>query len=200
MGQLDFDPKVVESERGVMYSERRLREESDNFIALMEQMQTTAYVAHPYQSPVIGWPSDIENWKVDDLKQVYKTYYAPNNAALVITGDVAPAEIFALADTYLAPLPRQPEPRKVTAIEPKQSGERRLVLEKPSAQSAIVACAFDTGMGAGDTNYPALDLLSTILSSGESSRLNQRLVERKQAAVAAGSHVAAGFDPGLIWV
>lgn len=200
MGQLDFDEKVVESERGVVYSERRLRVDNDNFGALMEQMQATAYLAHPYQFPVIGWPSDIENWKVEDLKEFYTTYYAPNNAVLVITGDVEPKEIFALADKYLAPLPRQPEPRPVTTVEPKQTGERRLVLEKPGAQSAIVAYAFHTGIGAGDADYPALDLLSTILSNGQSSRLNQRLVEREQAAVDAGSYVAAGFDPGLIWV
>ncbi len=71
MANLAFDPKVIESERGVVYSERRSSVDNDNFGTLMEQMQATAWTAHPYQFPTIGWPSDIENWKVDDLKQFF---------------------------------------------------------------------------------------------------------------------------------
>ena len=200
MANLSFDPKVIESERGVVYSERRSSVDNDNFGTLMEQMQATAYTAHPYQIPTIGWPSDIEHWKLDDLRQFFKTYYAPNNAVLVIAGDVDPAQVFAMADKYLAPLAKQPEPTPISTIEPEQQGERRLVVERADAQSPIVAYAFHSGMGAGDPRYPALELLTTILAQGESSRLNQRLVEREQAAVQAGAFTDAGFDPGLLWV
>ena len=200
MGQLDFDPKVVESERGVVHSERRLRVDSDNFGALREQMQATAYLAHPYQFPVIGWPSDIEKWSIDDLRDFYTTYYAPNNAVLVITGDVQPAEVFALAEKHLAPLPRQPEPRQVTTVEPQQQGERRLVIEKPGAQAPLLVQAYHTGVRAADAEAPALDMLLAILSRGDSSRLTQRLVEREQLAVDVGSYAHKGFDPGLLWV
>jgi len=119
---------------------------------------------------------------------------------LVIAGDVEPAQVFAMADKYLAPLTKQPEPTKVTTIEPEQLGERRLVVERADAQSPIVAYAFHSGMGAGDKRFPSLELLTTILSQGESSRLNQRLVEREQAAVQTGAFAEAGFDPGLLWV
>ena len=200
MANLSFDPKVIESERAVVYSERRLRVDNDNFGALMEQMQATAFTAHPYTFPTIGWPSDIENWKLDDLKKFFKTYYAPNNAVLVVAGDVEPAQVFALADKYLASLPKQPEPTPITTVEPEQQGERRIVLERADAQSPIVAYAFHSGIGAGSKDYPALELLTTILSQGDSSRLHQRLVEREQAAVQAGTYVDAGFDPGLLWV
>lgn len=200
MANLSFDPKVIETERGVVYSERRSGVDNNNFGILMEQMQATAFTAHPYQIPTIGWPSDIENWKLDDLKQFFKTYYAPNNAVLVIAGDVDPAQVFAMADKYLAPLAKQPEPAKITTIEPEQLGERRLVVERADAQSPIVAYAFHSGMGAGDKRFPTLELLTTILSQGESSRLNQRLVEREQAAVQAGAFAEAGFDPGLLWI
>ncbi|HWS78510.1 MAG TPA: pitrilysin family protein [Thermomonas sp.] len=200
MANLSFDPKVVESERRVVYSERRLRVDNDNFGTLMEQMQATAFTAHPYTFPTIGWPSDIENWKLDDLKKFFKTYYAPNNAVLVVAGDVDPAQVFALADKYLASLPRQPEPTPITTVEPEQQGERRVVVERADAQSPIVAYAFHSGMGAGSKDYPALELLGTILSQGESSRLHQRLVEREQAAVQAGTYIDAGFDPGMLWV
>ena len=83
---LKIDPDVVESERGVVYSERRLRVDNDNAGKLFEQMFATAYVAHPYQFPTIGWPSDIENWTREDLESYYRTYYAPNNCTMVITG------------------------------------------------------------------------------------------------------------------
>ena len=75
---LAIDPDVVESERGVVYSERRLRVDNDIDGRLSEQMWATAFVAHPYQFPVIGWPSDIESWSQDDLTSFFKTYYAPN--------------------------------------------------------------------------------------------------------------------------
>ena len=200
MANLAFDPKVVESERGVVYSERRSSVDNDNFGTLLEQMQATAFTAHPYQFPTIGWPSDIEHWKLDDLKKFFKTYYAPNNAVLVIAGDVDAAQVFALADKYLAPLQKQPEPTPITTVEPEQLGERRLVVERSDAQSSIVAYAFHSGMGAGDKRFPALELLTTILSQGQSSRLHQRLVEREQAATQAGAFAEAGFDPGLLWV
>lgn len=200
MANLAFDPKVVESERGVVYSERRSSVDNDNFGTLMEQMQATAFTAHPYQFPTIGWPSDIEHWKIDDLKRFFKTYYAPNNAVLVIAGDVEPAQVFALADQYLAPLAKQPEPTPITTVEPEQQGERRLVVEKADAQSPLLAYAFHTGMGAGDKQYPTLELLTAILAQGDSSRLHQRLVEREQAAVDTGAFAEAGFDPGLLWV
>ncbi len=200
MANLSFDPKVVESERGVVYSERRSSVDNDSMGTLMEQMQATAYVAHPYQIPTIGWPSDIERWKTEDLKQFFKTYYAPNNAVLVVAGDVEPAQVFALADRYLAALPRQPEPTPVTTVEPEQLGERRITVERGDAQSPILAYAFHSGIGAGSKDYPALELLATILARGDSSRLHQRLVEREQAAVGAGAFAEAGFDPGLLWV
>ena len=200
MANLAFDPKVIESERGVVFSERRSSVDNDNFGSLLEQMQATAFTAHPYQFPTIGWPSDIEQWKLDDLKTFFKTYYAPNNAVLVIAGDVDPAQVFSLADKYLAPLPKQPEPAPITTVEPVQQGERRLVVERADAQSPIVAYAFHTGLGAGSKDYPVLELLGTILSQGESSRLHKRLVENEQVATQAGTFAEAGFDPGLLWI
>ncbi len=119
MRNLDFDPKVVESERGVVYSERRSSVDNDNFGTLLEQMQATAYVAHPYQIPTIGWPSDIEGWKVEDLKDYYTKYYAPNNAVMFLVGDVNPDAIFKLADRYFAGIKAQPAPEPVTTKEPR---------------------------------------------------------------------------------
>lgn len=200
MANLAFDPKVVESERGVVYSERRSSVDNDGFGTLMEQMQATAFIAHPYHIPTIGWPSDIEHWTIDDLKAFFKTYYAPNNAVLVITGDVDPQQVFALADQYLATTPRQPAPPAVTTVEPEQLGERRIVVERGDVRAPILAYAFHTGFGAAGKDAPALELLTTILADGDSSRLHQRLVEREQAAVDVGAFADLGFDPGLLWI
>ena len=198
MANLDFDPKVVESERGVVYSERRSSVEDNNIGALVEQVQGTAYIAHPYQFPVIGWPSDIEGWSSDDLKSFYKTYYAPNNATMFVVGDVEPAAVFALIEKYFAKIPRQTPPDPVTTIEPEQRGERRLVLEKQDAQTPVLALAYHVG-NAMSEDATAVELLVAILSEGDSSRLHQRVVEQEQAAIAIGSNVEQGFDPGLVF-
>ena len=89
LANLSFDPKVIESERGVVYSERRLRTEDSNDGFLAEQVQATAFVAHPYQFPTVGWPADIQGWKIEDLQKFFKTNYAPNNCTLILVGDLS---------------------------------------------------------------------------------------------------------------
>jgi zinc protease len=198
MRNLDFDPKVVESERGVVYSERRSSIDNDNFGTLAEQMQATAFIAHPYQFPVIGWPSDIEKWTIDDLRSFYKLYYAPNNAVMFVVGAVEPDKVFALAEKYLARLEAQPAAPPVTTKEPPQLGERRLRVLR-EAQTPLLAMAYHS-TAAPDRESRVMEVLLSILGSGDSSRLHQRLVEQEQAAVQVGTQFDAGFDPGLAWV
>jgi len=198
MRNLDFDPQVVESERGVVYSERRSAVDDDNFGTLDEQMRATAYLAHPYQIPVIGWPSDIEGWKVEDLQAFYRQYYAPNNAVMFVVGAVDPEAVFALAERHLAPLEAQPAPPPVTTREPPQLGERRLRIQR-EAQTPIIAMAWHAA-AAPDRETRVMEVLLSILGSGDSSRLHQRLVERERAAVQVGTSLDQGFDPGLAWV
>ena len=198
LGHLAIDPKVVESERGVVYSERRSGVDNDNNGLLMEQVQATAFVAHPYQFPVIGWPSDIESWKQEDLERYFRTYYAPNNATLLVVGAVKPEEVFSLAEKYLEPIPAQPAPEPVRTVEPPQQGERRVVVRK-LAQAPLLQMAFH-GLKASDADAPALDLLVRILTEGDSSRLHRRLVEDTQVAINVAGYRGAGFDPSLTWV
>jgi zinc protease len=193
---LSFDPKVIESERGVVYSERRSAVDNDNAGALLEQVSATAFVAHPYQFPVIGWPSDIESWKLEDLQRYFKTYYAPNNGTLILTGAVTPAEVFALAEKYLEPIPSQPAPEPVRTKEPEQQGERRVVVKK-LAQSPLLQLAYH-GLSGKDADSEALDLLLRILADGDSSRLHRRLVEEERAAIGVEHVFSASFDPSLV--
>ena len=157
----------------------------------------TAFVAHPYQFPVIGWPSDIESWTQDDLESYYRTYYAPNNCTMVFSGAVSPEEIFLLAEQYFAPIPRQNPPPPVRTVEPEQIGERRLVIET-QAETPLLHMAFHGG-GAADPETQQMNLLLNILVGGDSSRLHRLLVEEEQLALSVGGMQMEGFDPGLVY-
>ena len=192
---LSLDSASVANERGVVYSERRTTTDNNNESFLDEQVQATAYVAHPYGMPVIGWPSDIESWTQHDLREWFRVNYAPNNATMIVTGDVTPEEIFALAERHLAPIPSQPPPPPVRTVEPPQLGERRVIVRRPS-QVPYIQIAYHTDR-ARDADAEALNLLSTILTGGESSRLYRRLVDRDRLAISLYDYLLRGFDPGL---
>jgi zinc protease len=182
-----------------VYSERRTSVDDDNESLLDEQVQAAAYVAHPYHNPVIGWPSDIERWTIDDLREYFKVHYAPNNATLIVVGDVTPEEVFQLAERHFGPIPAVPQPQEEITQEPPQIGERRVSIRK-FGQTPILEMAFHTG-GADSKDAEARDLLVDILSSGESSRLYRRMVDQDRVALSASASVSPeGFDPGLIKV
>ena len=197
LANLAITPELLESERGVVASERRLRVDDNNFWKLYEQMMATAYVAHPYQFPVLGWPSDIAAWTIDDLENFFRTYYAPNNCVMVFAGDVTPAEIFTLAEDYLEDIPSQEPPAPVRTVEPEQSGERRIVVEAP-AQTPLLHLAFHAGSVTDPRTLP-MELLLNILVGGDSSRLHRLLVEELELAVSVGGFQGEGFDPSLVY-
>jgi zinc protease len=195
IGHLSFDPKVIESERGVVASERRMSVDNSNSGLLNEQLMATAFVAHPYMWPVVGWMSDIQSWKMEDLQNHFRMGYAPNNATMVVVGDVKAEDIFRLAEKYIEPIPAHDPPAKVATVEPEQMGERRVVVRKP-AQLPIVEIAYHVPQ----TNHPdyhALQVFQTILTSGQSSRLYRRMVDRDQLALSVDGGSDMNFDPGL---
>jgi zinc protease len=195
LANLAFDPAVVEKEREVVYSERRLRVEDSNPAFLDEQVQATALIAHPYRIPTIGWPSDIKTWTLADLEGFYRMAYAPNNCTLVLVGDIEPEQAFRLVERFYGPIARGPEVPAVRTVEPEQQGERRLTLERPG-QNPLVTMAWHA-IKADDARAPALNLLQTILTGGDASRLHRSLVEEQQLAVDVGSGWSEGFDPNL---
>jgi zinc protease len=198
IAHLAFDPDVIESERGVVASERRLSVDDNNHGYLAEQVQAAAYVAHPYRFPTIGWPSDIQSWTLGDLQKFFRTYYAPNNQTLVLAGDVSPDEAFALARKYLEPIPRQAAPERVLTREPKQPAERRVVVRRP-AQTPLIQYAYKAP-AAADERAPALSLLLSILVDGDACRLYRLLVEQKKLVIDVGGNWHEGFDPALVWL
>lgn len=191
VGWLAIDSTSVESERGVVASERRRSVEDNNRSLIDEENWAAAFKAHSYQWPVIGWMVDIENWKMKDLRKYFETYYAPNNATMVVVGDFERDEVRALLSKYVAIIPRGPEPPKVTTAEPEQRGERRVEFRKQANLAEFVSSWHIPATSHPD--YWPLRVLETMLLQGESSRLWRRLVEREQAALS----VSGGFDYAL---
>lgn len=196
---LALDPEIVESERGVVTSERSTGLENSNFRSIWEEVKNAAFRAHPYSWPVIGHESDIQNWNMEDLKSFHKTFYAPNNAVTVIVGAVDTEEVKRLAKKYFEPIPAQTPPRKIHTVEPEQKGERRVYLQKASVTSPNVMMAFHIEPNSHEDYYP-LQLLSDILSSGNSSRLMKSLVFEQQVANGIESWASDSFDPNLFYV
>lgn len=194
---LQIYEEAVNAERQVVYSERRTSVDDNNFFKLYEQMNATAYVAHPYQFPVIGWPSDIENWTIEDLRDYYVTYYAPNNRTMIFTGDVTPEEVFELSEEYFAPIPAQAEPPPIRTVEPEQQGTRRVEV-LAAAQTPLLHIAFHAGSATDPETLP-LSLLLNILVGGESSRLHRTLVEEEELVLDVNGFQDEGFDPGLAY-
>jgi zinc protease len=192
---LAFDPKIVESERQVVYSERRLRVDNDDFGLLDEQLEAAAIMSHPYHWSVIGWPSDIEKWTLNDLKSYFATGYSPSNATMVVVGSVKAADVFRLAEKYMEPIPAHDPPPPVRTVEPKQLGERRISVHK-FAQLPVVEVGYHVPQAQGP-DYYTLELLQALLTTGESSRLYRSLVDQQQLAVQVQSSHGATIDPFL---
>ena len=198
VAHLAFTPSVIESERGVVASERRLRVEDNSHGMLAEQVQATAFVAHPYRFPTIGWPADIQSWRLEDLQEFYRTYYAPNNLTLSLAGDVEPGQAITLARRYFEPIPAHAPPPRVRAVEPEQLCERRVLIRR-KAQTPLLQYAYKAPRAA-DPRAPAVSLLLSALVEGDASRLHRALVEDRQVAIEVSGHWQEGFDPGLLWL
>lgn len=196
MVNLLFDAKEFAAERDVVVEERRLRQEDDPVAALYEALYPAAFATHPYAQPIIGWMHDIQTMRLGDLTQHYKTYYAPNNAVLVVSGAVRPAEALPMVRRLFGGIPRGADPPPLRAVRPPQQGERRVFLHK-EAQLPYVVIAYPVP-NARDPDSLALDVLETVLSGGKSARLHRSLVYEKQLALFAGaSNQRLSTDPHL---
>ncbi len=199
MRNLLLDAAEIDSERKVVMEERRSRAEDDPEGLVSEAMSSLAFQAHPYRWPIIGWMTDIARINPAELRAFYDTYYVPNNAILVIAGDVKAADALALVRRRFGPIPRGAAPPPVTAVEPPQNDERRLVVRKEGAQLPIVNIAWHVPNHTS-ADAAALELLSTVLSEGRASRLYQRLVYEKRMVLGAGGEYSySSLDPSLFW-
>lgn len=200
MRHLKLDEHEFESEKQVVMEERRLRTEDDPVSLLVEEVFATAYKVHPYHWPVIGWMCDIENITLEDLRRHYKLYYAPNNATIVVVGDVKADKVFQEVQRYFGGLSPSPFPNEANSKEPPQQGEKRVTVESPEARLPFVMLAYHVPhIGSGE-EY-ALEILSHVLGEGKSSKLYERLVYEEKAAVFTSAHYQRiSKDPGLLYL
>ena len=203
MRHLNLDPKEFTQEIRVVMEERRLRTDDQPQAKLHEQMNAVALQAHPYRVPVIGWMNDLESMTVHDARAWYQRWYVPNNAYMVVVGDVDHAEVFKLAERYYGPLARRALPPRKPQDEPLQSGMRRLTVKAP-AELPVVLMAFKVPVlrdVENDVDPYALEMLSAVLDGHEAARFSKNLIRQQQLAVSAG----VGYDstargPGLFYV
>ncbi|MCC6135453.1 MAG: insulinase family protein [Candidatus Contendobacter sp.] len=193
MRHLLLKPEEVAKEAQVVAEERRLRTEDQPEALTHEQFQAAAYVTSPYRHPIIGWMQDIQTIAPDDLRNWYQQWYAPNNATLVVVGDVEPAKVRELAEKHFGPLPSSNLTPPKPAVEIPQQGERRIVVKTP-AEVPYVALGYKapTLKTAAEPWEPyALAVLDGILDGGNSGRISRNLVRGSQVAAAAGT----GYGP-----
>jgi zinc protease len=187
MRNLTLPEKEFEKEVAVVMEERRMRTDDDASALTSEKFYSTAFIDNPYHHPVIGWMKDLKSLKVDQLKAWYKKYYAPNNAALVVVGDVDAEEVFELAKKYFAKIEPSDIPAALTKSDEPQKGERRTSVKAPARLPyMIMGYKVPSYKTAKESWEPyALDVLSYILSGGGSSRLAKTLVREQQIAASA---------------
>jgi zinc protease len=190
MTGLVLDDKVVNSERDVVLEERRMRTDNSPAAQLGESMQATLFVNHPYGRPVIGWEQEIKQLNREEALAFYRRFYAPNNALLVVAGDVTPDEVKKLAEKIYGPIPRNDaiHPR-ARPNEPEARADRRVVLAdlrvaQPSLTRNYLAPSYRT---AAPGEAEAIDVLTHVLGTGSLSRLYRKLVIDKKIAASAGA-------------
>ncbi|MBM3269696.1 MAG: insulinase family protein [Candidatus Sericytochromatia bacterium] len=183
------------SELGVVKEERRWRTDNDPFGMMWEMLGATAYAAHPYRWPIVGWMSDLDAMTHADAVAYYKAHYQPNNAVVVVVGDFETSKALDVVKKTFGALPRGPVARRAIPQEPPQKGERRTEVIRDVATPAVML-AYHMGPKGGADFFP-LAVIDRILSSGRSSRLHHDLVYTRKWAQEVGTNAGENADPGL---
>jgi zinc protease len=198
MAHLAITPQNLEQERGIVKEERRLRIDNEVSGVMDEALYLQAFVESPRRWNTVGFMADLDRITLDDARAYFATCYAPNNATLVLAGDVEPAATFALVERYFEPIPRRKPPPPVEASEPPQEGERRAEVRK-NAELPAVLIGYH-GVRALDPERPVLDVIERVLDGGESARLHQDLIREHELATSVEADNVWGIDADLIWV
>ncbi|MBU1426749.1 MAG: insulinase family protein [Gammaproteobacteria bacterium] len=203
MHNLLMSEKEFGKEVRVVMEERRWRTEDEPRSLMFERLMATAYQEHPYHNPIIGWMIDLQNMTASDALDWYKTWYAPNNATLVIAGDVEAKEVFALAQKYYGAIPRVKLPPRKAMGESAQLGIKRITVKAPAELPYLIMAWHAPTLRDAQNDWKpyALEVLAGVLDGNSSARLNKSLVREQQVAM----DVDTGYDsvargPGLFMV
>ncbi|MDE0798373.1 MAG: pitrilysin family protein [Nitrosomonadaceae bacterium] len=190
----------------VVMEERRLRTDDQPHALVYEKMMSVAYQSHPYRRPIIGWMNDLENMTVDDAQEWYDRWYAPNNAVLVVVGDVDPKEVFSLAQKYYGEIKSRPIASlalRKPQTEVTQAGIKRLQVKAPAQMPYLVMGYHAPVLHDANADWEpyALEMLVGVLDGNESARLNKELVRDQQIASSINAEYdATGRGPGMFFL
>ena len=198
MANLALTKQNLEQERGIVMEERRLRIDDQVGGVMSEELYLHAFEQSPYRWNTIGFMSDIRRITLDEARAYFETYYAPNNATLVLAGDLEPRAAMALVRRYFGGIRRRPAPAPVDASEPPQDGERRVAVRK-NAELPAVLIGCHTARAA-DPDRPVLDVIEQLLAHGDSSRLHGDLVRAHEVATGVEANNDWGIEPDLFWI
>ncbi len=197
MLSLSFDPQVLEVQRKVVIEEFNQRYINQPYGDIWHKIREMVYKVHPYKWPTIGKDiSHIETATMDLVKAFFKKYYVPNNAVLVVAGNIDASKAFLFAEKWFGPIPQGDEVIRSIPHEPKQEEKRILEVHQPVPANAYYK-AFNMP-GRISQKYYTVDLLSDVLGRGKSSRLNEQLVEKDKIFSELSAYVMGSFDPGLL--
>ncbi|MDP2166876.1 MAG: pitrilysin family protein [Thermodesulfovibrionales bacterium] len=184
MKNLLMDEKETLAERDVVMEERRLRYEDDPQTSLYEEVMAAAFKVYPYRWPVIGWMSDLKGIGRDDLYDYYKKYYSPDNAVIVVSGDINPDELIKKIEAGFSGIKPSPVPRpEITSEEPPQKGQRRVYLKREAELPYMLAVYHAPAFP--DEDAYSLEVLAMVLSGGKSGRVYKSLIYEKKIAISA---------------
>ena len=196
MKALNITQANLDNQRNAVQEERRLRVDNQPYGKSFEELESMAYDNFAYHHSVIGSMDDLNAATLDDVRDFFRIYYAPNNVVMVLAGDLDPKETLAKVKKYFGGIPRQPAPPPVDMKEPDHDKERRKTLNDPLARLPQFRSVYNIGPGNTPDTY-ALQILGSVLSNGRSSRLYQHLVHDKQLALNAGAGAQTRRGPGL---
>jgi len=196
MENLNLKDEEFQVERDVVAEERRVRTDNPPIGYLYFRLFNTHYVSHPYHWTPIGFMNDIQTWTIDDIKEFHAKYYQPNNAILIVTGDVEEKEVFKIAEAKFGKIKNHVEIPKLKIAEPKRDGSIRKILLKENNTIDTVAIAYPI------PNYEhadqvVLSAISELLSSGKSSRLYKNIIDKKQMANSVHGYNMELTDEGI---
>jgi len=195
MANLKLDAKEFAQEIKVVMEERRLRTDDNPQALVHEAMNAAAFMEHPYRRPVIGWMADLQHMRYRDAQDWYRRWYAPNNAFVVVVGDVDHDAVFSLAEKYYGAIKRHALPKEAPFAEPKQLGIKRLTIKAP-AKLAYLSMAWKVPKLKDverDREPYALEMLDAVLDGDDAARLSKDLVRGQKIAQSIGT----GYDPTL---
>lgn len=195
MAHLNLKDEEFQPERDVVAEERRWRTDNNPMGYLYFVLFNNAYVYHPYHWTPIGFMNDIQTWTIDDIRQFHATYYQPQNAILVVTGDIRPETVFALTEKHFGPIENTKTIPPVKAVEPIQDGAKRIYIDKESEVEMLAIVYHIPDFRHPD--QPALSAISEMLSAGKSSRLYSELVDKKRLVNQIYAYNMENIDPGL---